>query len=332
MTLRQTQDGVVATQDASGLQYLLTDHLGSTVAVVNASGTLTSQQRYLPFGAPRTILNSPLLGTDFTYTGQRKLDDGMGGIMDYKARFYSPALMRFLQADSIIPDLNNPQALNRYAYALDNPVRYNDPSGHKACEDEDENGKCVTAVEKYNKEAKKNPDAKDPKDLDLSPEGRDFIICQEEVGCVNREQPYNDGPNGTGNCTIGYGFMLYDYECTGETRRWYREHPLTKDQADEWLDELIIPDIEKIIEDTIHVNLTQSQFDALVSYIYNSGGEPGHWYIDKHIPEKLNSGHYYEAAMVIDSGPTGGNNVGYAPGLERRRHQEAVMFLYGLYP
>ncbi|HMR97846.1 MAG TPA: hypothetical protein PKE62_01220 [Anaerolineales bacterium] len=46
---------MVAVQDASGLQYLLTDHLGSTVAVTNASGTLTSQKRYLPFGAARTI-------------------------------------------------------------------------------------------------------------------------------------------------------------------------------------------------------------------------------------------------------------------------------------
>jgi hypothetical protein len=35
--------------------------------------------------------------------------------------------------------------------------------------------------------------------------------------------------------------------------------------------------------------------------------------------------------MVIDSGPTGGNNVGYAPGLEKRRHQEATTFLAGWY-
>jgi uncharacterized protein RhaS with RHS repeats len=68
---------MVATQDATGLQYLLTDHLGSTMAVTNSSGTLTSQQRYLPFGGARSIPNSPIAGTDFTYTGQRKLDDDM---------------------------------------------------------------------------------------------------------------------------------------------------------------------------------------------------------------------------------------------------------------
>jgi RHS repeat-associated protein len=126
---------MVATQDASGLQYLLTDHLGSTVAVTNSSGTLTSQQRYLPFGGTRAIPNSPILATDFGYTGQRMLDSGMGGIMDYKARFYSPYLNRFIQPDSIIPDQTNPQSWNRFSYVQNNPIRFNDPSGH--CPEED---------------------------------------------------------------------------------------------------------------------------------------------------------------------------------------------------
>jgi RHS repeat-associated protein len=128
---------MVAVNDGTGLQYLLTDHLGSTVAVTNASGTLTSQQRYLPFGGTRAIPNSPILATDFTYTGQRKLDDGMGGIMDYKARFYSVALMRFLQPDSIIPNAANPQNFNRFSYVGNNPVRFNDPTGH-VCSDPDD--------------------------------------------------------------------------------------------------------------------------------------------------------------------------------------------------
>jgi RHS repeat-associated protein len=121
---------MVAVNDGTGLQYLLTDHLGSTVAVTNSSGTLTSQQRYLPFGAPRTIPNSPILATDFGYTGQRLLDSGMGGIMDYRARFYSPALARFIQPDSIIPNQLNPQSWNRFSYVLNSPIIFNDPSGH----------------------------------------------------------------------------------------------------------------------------------------------------------------------------------------------------------
>jgi len=50
--------------------------------------------------------------------------------MDYKARFYSPMLGRFLQPDSLIPDPANPQAWNRYSYVANNPVNLNDPSGH----------------------------------------------------------------------------------------------------------------------------------------------------------------------------------------------------------
>ncbi|PKO20281.1 MAG: hypothetical protein CVU38_20960, partial [Chloroflexi bacterium HGW-Chloroflexi-1] len=43
-----------------------------------------------------------------------------------------PALGRFIQADSIVPQPGNPQALNRYSYVLGNPLRYTDPTGHQA--------------------------------------------------------------------------------------------------------------------------------------------------------------------------------------------------------
>jgi len=132
---------MVAVNDGSAVQYLLTDHLGSTAAVTDSSGTLTSQQRYLPFGEERAIPNSPILATDFGYTGQRLLDSGMGGIMDYKARFYSPSLMRFIQPDTIIPDQFNPQSWNRFGYVTNNPVRFNDPTGHML--DEGDDGGCL---------------------------------------------------------------------------------------------------------------------------------------------------------------------------------------------
>ena len=32
-----------------------------------------------------------------------------------------------MQADTLVPEPGNPQALNRYAYGLNNPVKYNDP-------------------------------------------------------------------------------------------------------------------------------------------------------------------------------------------------------------
>ena len=61
-------------------------------------------------------------------TGQRDLDPGMGGLMDYKARFYSPYINRFIQPDTIVP--NPTQGLNKYSYVGNNPINFNDPTGH----------------------------------------------------------------------------------------------------------------------------------------------------------------------------------------------------------
>jgi hypothetical protein len=50
--------------------------------------------------------------------------------MDYKARFYDATLMRWTQPDTIVPGAGNPQSLNRFSYVLNQPILFNDPSGH----------------------------------------------------------------------------------------------------------------------------------------------------------------------------------------------------------
>jgi len=72
---------------------------------------------------------SGTLNTDDSFTGQR-FGPGGGGLYDYGARWYDSTIGRFIQADSIVPNLGNPQALNRYSYVLGNPLRYTDPTGH----------------------------------------------------------------------------------------------------------------------------------------------------------------------------------------------------------
>ncbi|MEW6085796.1 MAG: RHS repeat-associated core domain-containing protein [Chloroflexota bacterium] len=125
--------GQTIMRDSDGsLKYLLTDHLGSTSAVTNQNGTLLSQQRYLPFGEVRTDTNPPYITqTDLTYTGQRNLSGTV--LMDYRARFYSVSLGRFIQPDSIVPNPANPQAYNRYSYTINNPILFTDPTGHEYC-------------------------------------------------------------------------------------------------------------------------------------------------------------------------------------------------------
>jgi RHS repeat-associated protein len=110
------------------LTYLLGDHLGSTSIVTNASGAKISEQRYKPWGETR--FTSGTLPTKYQYTGQRSEMDSLG-LYFYNARWYDPALGRFAQADSLIFGAGSSQAWDRYAYAMNNTLRYIDPSGHE---------------------------------------------------------------------------------------------------------------------------------------------------------------------------------------------------------
>jgi RHS repeat-associated protein len=66
--------------------------------------------------------------TDKLFTGQR-LDST--GLYYYGARYYDATIGRFISADSIVQSPTNPQTLNRYSYALNNPLKYVDPTGHE---------------------------------------------------------------------------------------------------------------------------------------------------------------------------------------------------------
>ncbi len=118
----------VAMRTSAGVVYLHSDHLGSTSAT---SGASVSAQTYYAFGNIRSTTGTT--PTDFGFTGQRR--DVSAGLMYYGlqgsyGRFYDPVLARFTQADIKNTDKTNPQALNRYTYTGNNPVRFTDPDGH----------------------------------------------------------------------------------------------------------------------------------------------------------------------------------------------------------
>jgi RHS repeat-associated protein len=111
------------TNGAGTLLYPLTDHLGSTVGLLDTTGAVVSTQKYWPYGATRTATGT--LPTDKQYTGQQiEPGDSALGLYNYKARFYSTVLGRFVSADALTKD-----TLNRYTYVLNNPLSFVDPSG-----------------------------------------------------------------------------------------------------------------------------------------------------------------------------------------------------------
>ena len=113
--------------DHGTLRYLLTDHQGSIVSMLNSSGGAISHQRYYAFGGIRPDLGGTNNQTDFGYTGQRNMSSIR--LMDYRARFYDPTLGRFIQPDSIVSNPANSQTWNRYGYVENNPINLVDPTG-----------------------------------------------------------------------------------------------------------------------------------------------------------------------------------------------------------
>jgi RHS repeat-associated protein len=116
-----------------GLYYRHLDHLGGLHVLTDAAGVVKKRLTYYPFGEPRPSTATGELEFDrHRFTGQEL--DSTTQLYDYGARYYNPALGRFLSPDSIVPDSRNPQSLNRYSYVRNNPLSRIDPTGHEDLE------------------------------------------------------------------------------------------------------------------------------------------------------------------------------------------------------
>jgi RHS repeat-associated protein len=96
---------------------LVPGQLGSIVATLDSGSGALTKAGYLPYGG-----SASSAGT-FRFTGQRI--DGETGLYYYRARMYSPKLGRFVQVDPIGED----GGVNLYAYVLNDPLNFVDPSG-----------------------------------------------------------------------------------------------------------------------------------------------------------------------------------------------------------
>jgi len=111
------------------LYYYHTDHLGSSSVVTSGSGSnfgsVVQDLAYIPYGKTYASLGSVDVHHKFT---SQELDDSTG-LYFYNARYYDPALGRFISPDTLVPSVFDPQSLNRYSYVRNNPVILTDPTG-----------------------------------------------------------------------------------------------------------------------------------------------------------------------------------------------------------
>ena len=127
-----------AAAEANGTQYVTADTLGSPRVVTGGDGSVTGRHDYRPFGEEigageggRHTVTGYAASDDLKqkFTGyERDMETGL----DYaQARYFASRQGRFTSPDPLLASGRSirPQTWNRYTYALNNPLRFIDPSG-----------------------------------------------------------------------------------------------------------------------------------------------------------------------------------------------------------
>ena len=123
--------GLVLLRTPQGVFRPICDFRGNVLALLDESGDIAESYRYDGFGTPRLFDSSgselpapcSALGNPFGFACKRY--DATTALCHFGARWYDPALGRFLSPDP----LGFVDGPNRYAYCAGDPVNYVDPWG-----------------------------------------------------------------------------------------------------------------------------------------------------------------------------------------------------------
>jgi RHS repeat-associated protein len=124
---------------SSGVQWLVTDQLGTPRMVFDKTGSLggVSRHDYMPFGEELYVGTGGRTSTEGYNTDNVRQHftgyeaDGETGLNFAQARYQSPVQGRFTSVDPLGRSANvlNPQSFNRYSYVLNSPTNLTDPFG-----------------------------------------------------------------------------------------------------------------------------------------------------------------------------------------------------------
>jgi RHS repeat-associated protein len=117
-------------ETAGATRDLLTDRLGSTLALADSAGSLQTSYTYEPFGKATSTGAASTNG--FQFTGRE--NDGATGLYFYRARYYSPTFQRFVSEDPIGYASRD---ANLYTYVGNSPNNFTDSLGLERQEDDD---------------------------------------------------------------------------------------------------------------------------------------------------------------------------------------------------
>ncbi len=171
-----------------------------------------------------------------------------------------------------------------------------------------------------------------PGNMMVSDNGLAYLERKEGI----RYQVYDDARAGNniissyseakGTPTIGIGHAIWA-ESRGKFEQYLGgRNKMTKDQVYA-LKRQDIPKYARPMNTKITSPITQNMFDAMLSLSFNAG--VGGKALKKAM-EFINQKRYLDAASAIKNGPQTGKGIGFIPSLQKRRKEEAELFLLGM--
>ena len=194
------------------LTYLTADQHGTSSLAIRPDATQTFTKRYTtPFGQDR---GTPLYGPwpdDKGFLGKTR--DTTTGLTHIGAREYDPTIGQFLSVDPVL-DTTDPQSLNGYAYADNNPVSQSDPSGLGITEGNesgliDSGGKGGTETVRKRDKARKRGDGGLTKPSTRSLDDRSEAAYFGTVAAVEQGLPYVRTPETVSRDEFHQAMMKY---------------------------------------------------------------------------------------------------------------------------
>lgn len=155
---------LLATYDANGTHFHLSDALGTRRVQANVSGVTEGSYFNYPFGDGLVVQGGD--ATEHHFTGKER--DTESGNDYFSARYYASSMGRFMSPDPL-PWIHwqhgddqkkfdsyiaNPQDFDMYAYVNNNPLSKTDPTGMNACgTSNDSTCKVTVTIEDRSKDA-----------------------------------------------------------------------------------------------------------------------------------------------------------------------------------
>jgi len=112
--------------------YFVYNGHGDVVKILDNVGALLKSYDYDIWGNTKSISSNATKPFSNPYRYSGEIFDDESGLIYLRARYYNPSTGRFITKDTYEGSLINPLSQNLYTYVENNPLKYIDPSGHKA--------------------------------------------------------------------------------------------------------------------------------------------------------------------------------------------------------